>query len=258
MDVKFIQRVEQPTRDVLVTRTLDGDREFSGFGQSTETYADCFLDSAQLPEEAITAADALVTGTLGLAYPKTKEAIERAASLAKSSPSCTLVIDVNWRPVFWDDLDKAKDIISGFVQLADLIKITDEEAAWLFGIDASDALSDPGNVLSQLPGAACVLVSAGEKGSSYAFRAPGGKMDVTGAVPVLSVDIADTTGAGDAYLAGFIYFMLSSGGLEALQSRPELFQKAVEFATACGAFTCTKPGAIDSQPNLEEVSSLLH
>lgn len=49
--------------------------------------------------------------------------------------------------------------------------------------------------------------AAGEKGSAYAFRAPGGKLDMSGSVPVMSVKVADTTGAGDAYLAG-----VASGG----------------------------------------------
>lgn len=44
--------------------------------------------------------------------------------------------------------------------------------------------------------------AAGEKGSAYAFRGPGGKAAMSGVVPVLNVDVKDTTGAGDAYLAG--------------------------------------------------------
>ena len=51
------------------------------------------------------------------------------------------------------------------------------------------------------PGAQCAP-AAGDKGSSYAFHAPGGKLALSGQVPVLGVDVVDTTGAGDAYLAG--------------------------------------------------------
>lgn len=46
------------------------------------------------------------------------------------------------------------------------------------------------------------VCAAGEKGSGYAFHAPGGKMAMSGVVPVLDVKVVDTTGAGDAYLAG--------------------------------------------------------
>lgn len=257
MDATFIQRVDHPTRDVLVTRTLDGDREFAGFGQDTNTYADCFLDPEKIPDDAVRASNACVTGTLGLAYPQSRDAITKVVDDAKNSSNCTLIIDVNWRPVFWDDISEAHKIISEFVQDADIVKITDDEAEWLLHIPRNEALENPGKVLSKFENAKGVLVSAGENGSSYAFRAPGGKMDLSGTVPVLSVEIADTTGAGDAYLSGFIYFMLKSGGIDSLIADAGLLHKAVRFATACGAATCMNPGAIDSQPTLEQVENLL-
>lgn len=126
-----------------------------------------------------------------------------------------------------------------------------QEAEWLFGIPAADALAHPERVLEQGAGWRGVLVSgalcwgwkggatprlagagvpvhsarsghawlcissplpcpatrrpcaaAGEKGSGYAFRGPGGKAAMSGVVPVLGVEVVDTTGAGDAYLAG--------------------------------------------------------
>lgn len=255
VNVDFIQRVKQPTRDVLVTRTLKGDREFAGFGKSTDSYADCFIDKEKIPSGLIENASVCVTGTLGLAYEETKRSIEKVTSLAKGSP-CTLIIDLNWRPVFWSDVDKAHEVISKFVQLADLVKITDEEAEWLLGIPAQKALDAPQDVLSYFPNAKGVLVSAGEKGSSYAFHSTG-KTDHSGSVPVLPVNIADTTGAGDAYLAGFIHFMLAAGGLDCLLKDADMLHKAVQFATACGAATCTKPGAINAQPTLHDIETLL-
>ena len=50
---------------------------------------------------ALQGADVVVTGTLGLAYPKTKEAFEAAAAAAKEGKT-KLLVDVNWRPVFWE------------------------------------------------------------------------------------------------------------------------------------------------------------
>ena len=257
VDVSYIQRVKQPTRDVLVTRSLDGDREFAGFGKNTDSYADCFLDASKIPSDVIVSSSVVVTGTLGLAYDGSRESIEKVSSLASASADCTLIVDVNWRPVFWNDTVKGHGIISKFVQLADIIKITDEEAEWLLEVGRKEALENPELVLSYFPKAKGVLVSAGENGSSYAFHGSG-KLQISGQVPVLSVDIADTTGAGDAYLAGFIHFMLASGGIGALLKDPKLVHKAVEFATGCGAATCTKPGAIDAQPSLDEVYAILH
>lgn len=51
-----------------------------------------------------------------------------------------------------------------------------------------------------------VLITAGEKGCSYCF-----KNDINvdiGSIPGFKVDTIDTTGAGDAFTAGFIYQLL--------------------------------------------------
>lgn len=55
-----------------------------------------------------------------------------------------------------------------------------------------------------MPGVKGVLVTGGGAGCSYAFHGAGGKTDYTGIVPVLKVESTDTTGAGDAFLGGFI------------------------------------------------------
>lgn len=258
VDTSAVQRVIQPTRDVLVTRTEDGDRVFAGFGKAhTHEYGDCFLDPAALPVDKIKGADVLVSGTLGLAGGTTAEAMRKSVSLAKEGGRCCVVIDVNWRPVFWDDEAAAKEAVLQYCQQADVLKITDEEAEWLYGIPAADALEHPERVLEQCSSWKGVLVSAGEKGSAYAFHAPGGKMAMSGSVPVLSVKVADTTGAGDAYLSGFVYYMLLRSGLDSLVADPQNLRRAVQFATACGAFTCTKPGAIGAQPTVAEAEAMV-
>ena len=54
VDLTHVQRVPQPTRDVLVTRDEAGEREFSGFGAAkNDEYADCFIDADKVPESTI-------------------------------------------------------------------------------------------------------------------------------------------------------------------------------------------------------------
>lgn len=49
-----VQRVSAPTRDILVTRSLDGDRTFAGFGAAATTeYADCFLSADKIPLDLV-------------------------------------------------------------------------------------------------------------------------------------------------------------------------------------------------------------
>lgn len=53
------------------------------------------------------------------------------------------------------------------------------------------------------------------------------------------------------------YLSIQAGGLDALRESPEKLRSAVDFATACGAFTTTKPGGIDAQPSQEQAQELL-
>jgi fructokinase len=84
----------------------------------------------------------VVSGTLGLAYPVTRKTMGEVAAKAKEVGT-PLLIDVNWRPVFFDDHEAAKKTIAEYVDTADVVKITDEEAEWLFGISREEALRKP-------------------------------------------------------------------------------------------------------------------
>lgn len=142
-----MRQVSHPTRDVYVIRTTEGDRIFDSFGQNTNTYCDCFITSSFLPKAVIQDAEVLVMGTLGLAYSETSQAMQDAMALAKKA-STLVMIDCNWRPVFWDEPDSALDVIRPFMEQADLVKITDEEAEWAYGISAQEALKNPARVRS--------------------------------------------------------------------------------------------------------------
>lgn len=258
IDLSAVVRTSQPTRDVLVTRSMDGDRTFAGFGKAkANEYADCFIDPEKLPVEVLEQADILVTGSLGLAYPQTASAMRRAVELARSSGKCQVLVDVNWRPVFFDDEAEAKKVIVPYVMEADLLKVTEEEAEWLFGIPGAEALEQPEKVLEFVPKAKGVLVTAGSQGSAYAFKGAGGKIDLTGRVPVLKVDVLDTTGAGDGFLGGFLHYTVKKGGLKALVGDADDVRKAVEFGTACGAYVTQGPGAIAPQPTEADIAHFL-
>lgn len=64
-------------------------------------------------------------------------------------------------------------------------------------------------VLELIPNARGVLVTAGGDGCAYAMRAEGGKVITGPHVPVFSVNVQDTTGAGDAFTCGFLTYLLS-------------------------------------------------
>jgi sugar/nucleoside kinase (ribokinase family) len=72
-----------------------------------------------------------------------------------------------------------------------------------------------------------LLVTLGEKGALWVDR------EKTVTVPAFSVPARDTTGAGDAFIAGIIHSALLEGAGQ---------RQAMRFASACAAITCTRPG----------------
>lgn len=84
MDISAVQRVNLPTRDVLVVYDSNNDRQFVGFGGPNDTFADTAIAADKLPLDTLSNAAALVTGTLGLNFPVTAEAMHKAVDAAKS------------------------------------------------------------------------------------------------------------------------------------------------------------------------------
>lgn len=239
-----IQRHSAPTRIVYVVRTETNDRIFAGFGNySTTEFADTHLQAATLPVQLFESVEFLVMGTLELAYPDSEAAILRALELADNYYVKTL-IDVNWRPVFWPDQAIAAGKIHELIAHADFLKLSEEEAEWLFDT------TDPGVIAHRLGTAEGVLVTAGERGCAYCLG------DNEGKLPAFSVDVEDTTGAGDSFVAGFLH-QVCQHGIQKL-SDPSVAQQVVRFASAMGAITATRPGAIAAQPTAAEVEAFLY
>ena len=244
VDVRGVQKhPTAPTRLIYVLRSETGDRQFAGFGQRhTSEFADTHLLAEKIPQELFQEADFLVMGTLELAYPESQEAMARALELAEEH-HVKILLDVNWRPVFWEDEAEAKALIEKVLQKVDFVKLSEEEAEWLF------ETTDPEDIAGRLEAAEGVLVTAGDKGCFYYLG------DTKGRLPAFSVEAVDTTGAGDSFLAGFLH-QLCQNGLGSLAS-PIKAQKTVVYASAVGALTATKPGAIAAQPTPEEVQAFL-
>ncbi|BAY18161.1 PfkB protein [Anabaenopsis circularis NIES-21] len=244
VDITGVQRhPTAPTRQVYVVRDLAGDRTFAGFGQyDTSEFADTRLQAKQLPALLFQEADFLVLGTLELAYPDSEQAVYRALDLAEQF-DLKIVLDVNWRPVFWQDENIARQKIQNIFKRIDFLKLSKEEAEWLF--DTADA----GAITYRLNSVEGVLVTDGDKGCAYCLSGS------EGVLPSFPVKVADTTGAGDSFLAGFIH-QLSQHGIQKLADA-DTAKRIVTYASAVGALTTIKPGAIASQPTAAEVESFL-
>ncbi len=244
VNIDGVQRhATAPTRGVYVTRSETGDRAFAGFGENDTTeFADTHLKADHLPVQLFETADFLVLGTLELAYPASREAAFQALDLADQYYTKVL-LDVNWRPVFWPDTSMAPPIIREIMQRTDFLKLSDDEAEWLF------ETTDPGIIAHRLDMVEGVLVTAGEKGCTYFLSGN------VGQVPAFDMEVEDTTGAGDSFVAGFLHQLVHQD-LKALTD-PDKAHAIVTYASAVGALTTTRAGAIASQPTAAEVEAFL-
>jgi fructokinase len=233
-----------PTRAVYVVRSHTGDRTFAGFGKyDTAAFADTHLQADQLPIAQFETADFLVLGTLELAYPDSRAAIERALQFANQH-FVKILVDVNWRPVFWSDEATALPLIHDLIRQADFLKLSEEEAIWLYETD------DPGVISHRLGSVEGVLVTAGEKGCAYCL---GGN---EGRIPAFDIEVEDTTGAGDSFVAGLLH-QLCQHDLQTLAD-PAVVKRIISYASAMGALTTTRPGAIAAQPTAAEIEAFLY
>ena len=88
-----------------------------------------------------------------------------------------------------------------------MVKLTDEESEWLFGINAVDAFANPELIREHFPKAIGILVTAGKKGAAYWL------LGQIGRVPVFDVQVTETTG-GEIFFCLLVCFWRSSRVIE--------------------------------------------
>ena len=225
------------TREVFVEIDPQGDRHFVGFnGDGQTNFADRLIEPRPIPEALFTDADFLVMGTLGLASPVTANAMNQALDLAEDN-FIKVVIDINWRPIFWSDPLAAPPVIKELLLRADYVKFSAAEAQWLFQTSSPRAIAQE---LDHLEG---VIITDGDQLCRYYLG------EYSGQFPAYNVPVTDTTGAGDAFLAGFVHQLCHSQ-----TSDP---REMIAYASAVGALTTMAVGAIAAQPNQEQVQNFL-
>lgn len=226
----------------FVTLTKAGEREFMFYRNPS---ADMLLREAEVDFDLIKKAKIFHYGSISLITEPCKSAHIAAAKFAKRA-GVILSYDPNLRLPLWPSAESAREAIMSIWELADIIKISEEEVSFL--TKGEDPYDDA--VVRKLyhPNLKLLLVTYGPDGCRYYTK------EVSGRVQGLKVDAVDTTGAGDAFVAGILSQLASD--LPLLQNEDRLLD-ALKFANACGALTVMERGAIPALPSKEAVLNAL-
>ncbi|UNX56322.1 carbohydrate kinase [Georgenia sp. TF02-10] len=162
------------------------------------------------------------------------------ATVSRHRGTATISYDPNVRPDLMGTTAQTRPRVEALVNLADIIKASDEDLAWLY------PELDPAQVARQWAGRgpALVVLTRGDAGS-VAFTAAGAEVTVE-ATPV---DVVDTVGAGDSYMAGILdglwaQGLLGAGHREALRAvDPEVLTGVLRHASRVAGITVSRAGA---------------
>ena len=241
IDTRFISRTAR-ARTTLAFVDLDerNDRSFTFYRKPG---ADILLTDAGIPDEAMEGCGVYHFSGVSLTDEPARGAVLRAARRAKEM-GLLVSFDPNYRPFLWPQAAQARQAFEEGMRCADIIKVSEEEVAFLLGQE--NAAQGAAELAKQYD--ALVLASCGARGALAAN--PSGLL---GRAEALPVTVADTTGAGDAFL-GTILAALAGKERAALHCMTE--QEAVELlhlGCMAGSLTASKLGAIPALPEKEEL-----
>ena len=196
------------------------------------------INGASLPAlAAVEASTHVHTGSIATLLPPGSHATLALVEAARRS--ATVSYDPNCRPGISPGVASARRQAEDFVAASDVVKASDEDLRWLYPERTPDE-----SLAAWLElGPALVALTRGAQGPVLLTRQ--GRVELQGE----PVDVADTVGAGDSFMAALIAG-LSQLDLLGAGARPRLAALApgdlhvlAAYANRAAAITCSRPGA---------------
>ncbi len=221
--------------------TLDdtGNREFSF---ARKPGADMAMTFDELDLSLIDEAKIFHFGTLSLTDEPARTATVKAVEYARAHGKL-ITYDPNLRPPLWKSLDEAKEQLLWGLGQADVVKISDNEVEFLFGLSVEEGAA---HILENF-GVKLVFVTCGADGCFFK------NANASGHVPSLAgAKVVDTTGAGDIFGGSAVWGVLESGKAPDELGEEEL-RSIVRLACTAAGLSTEKHGGISSIPSRDEI-----
>ncbi|GAC53030.1 carbohydrate kinase family protein [Gordonia amicalis] len=224
----MLQRRREPTSLALATIADNGSAQYSFYveGTADRTVAD--------PGSLAPTVAAATFGTLSLVLEPGATVYENLMRRCHAERRL-VVLDPNIRSVLIPDADAYRRRFRSWMPSVDVVKLSDEDAAWLGEGAAGSAVKD-----WLADGVAAVITTAGASGITVTTT----EDEVT--VPARNVDVVDTIGAGDSVLGGLVHQLDRLGALSPDSVRSltaNQWREVAEFAAHVAAVTVSRRGA---------------
>jgi fructokinase len=222
---------EARTSLAFVSLQLNGERSFMFYRHPS---ADMLMRPEDLKLDVMKGKKIFHFGSISMIHEPSRSATLAAAQYA-SDNGLMVSYDPNLRLALWENAESAKTgMLVGF-EYANFVKLNEDELNFLTGgTDVTPLWRD--NI--QL-----IAVTRGDKGATLYTRDQ--QVDIKG----FRVYATDTTGAGDAFVAGMLVGILENANYV------DKLEQIGRFANAMGALTTTQKGAIPSLPTRKAVEA---
>ena len=231
VDCAFVQEGDEPSTLAIVHLEEGSEPVYAFHGEGA---ADRLLRVEDLPEALPAEVAALHFGSISMVREPGASAFE--ALMRREHGGRVLSLDPNVRPSLVGERAAYVARLEGWVALADVVKVSQADLAWLYPATAPDVAA--ADWLARGPG--LVVVTRGHDGA-FALAASG-RVDVAG----VAVPVSDTVGAGDAFTSGLLAWLHETGRLDRVRLRAipaDALRTSLVFANRAAAITCTRAGA---------------
>lgn len=248
VDTQYLLQENHKTAMAFIHLNSAGERSFSFKRDNT---ADLNYPIESITEDMFKDVGILHVCSNTLTEQAINDCTLKAMKTAQSQQVLTS-FDVNLRLMLWPSLEPVRPRVMKIMQFTDLAKMSIEEIGFLRGSQSEDDFLAE---LFNLGVKVCIITNGKHpirlytKDHHQSFMAP-------------SVEMLDSTGAGDAFSGGFIFGLIEQGinnpgQLENACKKITPLIDAIHIAICCGAYAVTQKGAWSALPTRDDINTLL-